>query len=509
MSLVTRLSAFFLAALALILAVFSLSLCALAAHHLERQLDERLAGTLDALEAALHVEPDGMEWKPQERRLTLGLDTSVETARWAIAAPRGPLVDQSANARGSNFPVAWLPTDWPAGPPEATVYGDLPGWQLAARRLRLADMLARGRKDAEHDASNDDDEYSELILIAGLSPAPMRASLRQLEIVLAGLSLAAWLACAVAGRRFCRQALAPVSRLAMAARQMPAGDAAQRLPSSGGQDELEQLTVAFNGLLDRLHASSDRQRRFASDASHQLRTPISGLLSLVEVIRRRQRPAAEYEETLDRIHHEATRMRQMVESLLFLARSESDAVAVQTEPIDLRLWIPQQLERWGHHARAADFRPPIASDRPAWVDAQPVLLSQIFDNLLDNACKYSEPTTPITLSIWAEAREAGFAVADQGPGIAPEDLPRIFEPFYRATSALGGGRTGSGLGLAIARKIATSLGGHIEVHTGKGQGTRFVVGFRAANVAGLRPGPAPQLAAPEQTIAAESPPRPI
>lgn len=506
MTLVTRLSAFFLAALALILAVFSLSLCALAAHHLQRQLDDRLASTLDALEAALHVEPDGMEWKPQERRLTLGLDNSVETARWAIAAPRGPLVDQSANARGSSFPVAWLPAAWPAGLPEATVYGEVPGWRLAARRLRLAEMLARGRKDAEDDDANDDGEYSELILTAGLSPAPMRASLHQLELVLAGLSLVAWLACAVAGRRFCRQALAPVSRLALAARQMPAGDSARRLPSSGGHDELEQLTVAFNGLLDRLHAASDQQRRFASDASHQLRTPISGLLSLVEVIRRRQRPAGEYEETLDRIHHEATRMRQMVESLMFLARSENDSAAVQTEPIDLSIWVPQQLERWMHHARAADFRSPAPIDRPAWIDVQPVLLSQIFDNLLDNACKYSEPSTAISISIWAAKSEAGFAVADQGRGIAPEDLPRIFEPFYRASSALGGGRTGSGLGLPIARKMAASLGGHIDVHTTQGQGTRFVVGFKAASAPALAHGPAPQLTQPQPIAATPSPP---
>jgi signal transduction histidine kinase len=131
------------------------------------------------------------------------------------------------------------------------------------------------------------------------------------------------------------------------------------------------------------------------------------------------------------------------------------------------------------------------------------LLSQIFDNLLDNACKYSEPGAPITISVWAEAAEAGFAIADQGPGIAPEDLPRIFEPFFRASSALGGGRTGSGLGLPIARKMAARLGGHIEVQTAQGQGTRFVVGFKAA---GLGHEPAPQFAPSEQRVASPSPP---
>ena len=288
---------------------------------------------------------------------------------------------------------------------------------------------------------------------------------------------------------------------------MPAGDSARRLPNPGGHDELEQLTIAFNGLLDRLHAASDQQRRFASDASHQLRTPISGLLSLVEVIRRRQRPAVEYEETLDRIHHEATRMRRMVESLLFLARNEVDAVAVQTEPVDLRLWIPQQLERWTHHARAADFRTLIASELPAWVNVQPILLSQVFDNLLDNACKYGTTGTHITISVWAEGGKAGFAVADQGPGIAAGGESAHLEPFYRASSALGGGK-GSGLGLAIARKIATSLGGQIEVHTAKGEGTHFVVRFARANVAAIGNRPAPQLASSDPPIATEAPPRP-
>lgn len=477
MSLVTRLSTFFLAALALVLVVFSFSLGALAASHLRHRLDQRLSSGLDALEAAMHVEPDGLQWKPHERWLTLGRDDSVESVRWAIATPQGRLLDQSGNYPSRDFPGSWLPTSWPAEP-EPTVFSDFPEWRLAARRLLVADMQDRWRQHAfEDDEPSDFEEFSELILVAGLSPAPMHSSLRQLQSVLIGLSLAVWLFCAVLGRRYCREALTPVTRLAAAAQRMPANDATMRLPNPESGDELEQFTIAFNGLLDRLHASADRQRRFASDASHQLRTPISGMLSLVEVIRRRQRSSREYEDALDRIRHEAARMRQIVESLLLLARNDFETIAGQAEKIKLGEWLPQQLQRWRRHARTSDFVVDCSNAASATIQAQRVLLSQLFDNILDNACKYSDAGTPISIYIRLDAETAQIVVEDQGLGVQKEDLARIFEPFYRASNALGGGRTGAGLGLAIVHRIADCLGGRIDVRSNGGKGTRFMAVF--------------------------------
>jgi signal transduction histidine kinase len=493
MSLVTRLSAFFLSALALVLVVFSILLGALAAKYMRHRLDQRLSNALDSLEAAMHVEPDGLQWKPHERWLTLGLDDSMESVRWGIVTPEGRLLDKSANYPGSRFPATWSPRAWPAGP-EPTVYADLHSWRLASRRLLAADMQGRGRKNAnEQDEPSDIEEFTELILTAGLSPAAVQASMHQLESALAGLSLVVWLVCAVVGRIYCRKALTPVSRLASAARDMPASDSKARLPAPDSRDELQQLTVAFNGLLDRLHASSDRQRRFASDASHQLRTPISGILSLIEVVRRRQRPAGEYEETLDRIHQEAAHMRQIVESLLLLAREDSNTMTCQTEAIDLTIWLPQQLLRWRSHPRSGDFVQQHANESPVQIRAQCVLLSQLFDNILDNACNYSENGTPVVVSIWSDANMAGFAITDEGPGISDEDLPRIFEPFYRTSNALGSSRTGAGLGLAIVQKIAASFGGRIEVSADGRRGSRFAALFpvEARLIQGekTRPGP--------------------
>jgi len=457
MSLVTRLSTFFLAALALVLIIFSVSLFVLAGSYLRRQLDQQLTGSLDALEASLHFEEDNLQWKPDERRLVLGVDQAIESPRWAIKSSAGKLIDRSANSRGSDFPTSWLPAGWPAGRAEATVFADTPAWRLAARRVRPKDFDDRRRDPPDED----DDEHAELILLAGASPLPIAQSLGQLRNVAILLSVAAWVTCAVVGRQVCRRALSPVSRLAAAAEQMPSIDTGQRLPVPEMHDELWQLSAAFNGLLDRLHAAAERQRRFAGDASHQLRTPISGLLSLVEVTRRRPRSEQEYEAALDRVRQEVTRMRQIVESLLFLARRDSNSSAAVAEPLELGGWLAQQVERWQQHPRAGDLRlvpPPV---EPLWIAAQPVLLAQVFDNLLDNACKYSLAGSAITIAPLARGGEAGFSITDRGVGIEPADAARLFEPFYRAPSALESDRTGLGLGLAIAREIVTSFGGRL------------------------------------------------
>ncbi|WP_406697470.1 ATP-binding protein [Singulisphaera sp. Ch08] len=480
MSLATRVSAFFLAALGITLLGFSIFLYALADHHLHRQLDDRLEAALGALEAAVDVEPDGLEWEPTERRLTLGLEPGVDQVHWSVQDERGQTIDHSANLTHDTgrFPLGWKPKAWPTEPTDGTVYDATPGWRLAARRLLLQDLLQEGRGHPEDDGPEDDVEYPVLVITAGLSPGSVEASLNRLGLTLAGLSAGLWGVAALLGRKLCRHALAPLGAMASAAREMTAGGHGEFLPSPGTRDELEDLRVAFNELLARLHETYERQKRFTGDASHQLRTPLAGLLSLVEVIRRRTRPAAEYEQTLDQVHQETLRLSQIVESLLFLARTEADAESPKTEVVDLAAWVPAQMSRWMDHPRASDIREEGPND-PLPILAHPSLLAQLLENLLDNALKYSDPGSPILIRTWRDANSILLSVEDRGVGLAADELTKVFDPFYRSPQARQMGRTGVGLGLSMVKRISIAFGGTIEVESLPGRGTRFVLRFPA------------------------------
>jgi signal transduction histidine kinase len=248
-----------------------------------------------------------------------------------------------------------------------------------------------------------------------------------------------------------------------------------RLPSPGTRDELEDFAGSFNGLLDRLSVALERQKQFTGQASHQLRTPLAALIAAIEVARRRRRTVEEHERVLDGLHDDAVRLWRVVEALLFLARADAEAGLPDLECLDLAAWASGHLRTWSGNERAADLRFEGRDGETPWSRAHPPLLGQLLDNLLENACKYSGPGTPIVVRAWCEPDAVALAVEDRGFGIPAEDLPRVFEPFYRAESARRLGRAGVGLGLAVARRIAASHGGTITAESEPGQGSRFVV----------------------------------
>ncbi|HEX5445190.1 MAG TPA: ATP-binding protein [Pirellulales bacterium] len=479
MSLAIRISAFFLAALALLLVGFSVVIYSAASVRMQRRLDERLNAALDALEASIDVERGGLEWEPQDLRILLGTESDVNGVRWLVITPGGALIDRSVNSPSATFPDDWRPDKWPTDPPDGTEFGGAGDWRMAGRRLLPEQLLRLRREHPEDDGPPDEVVYPELLLMAGLSGAPIEADLRQLAAMLIGTSLALWSLCAGLGYWLSRRALAPVVRMATAVRQMSVAEQAGSIALPNTGDELDDLALAFNGLLSRLHGALERQRRFAGDASHQLRTPLAGLLSLVDVLRRRARTVEEYAGALDQIRQEAVRMRQIVESLMFLAHAEADALPLARETLDLSCWLPEQLKRWESHSRGGDIACEV-EEAPLTIAAHPSLLAQLLDNLIDNACKYSEPACPVKVRGGRDGRQVRIAVEDQGSGIAEADLPHLFEPFYRAAQARQQNKRGVGLGLAVVQRIAETLGASIRVEHRKPRGTRFVVTFPEA-----------------------------
>jgi signal transduction histidine kinase len=358
--------------------------------------------------------------------------------------------------------------------------------------LRLDDLLQRGRGDP-NDKPGHETRYRVLFLLVGLAPAPVEATLRRLAAALALLSLVIWVGASVAGRGLSRRALAPIIRMARTATAMTPADLGRRLPGSGTGDELEDLGRAFNDLLDRLQdsfiqiqESYERQRRFAGDASHQLRTPLAAVLGQVQVALRSDRSPEEYRRILHLVQVEGVRLRQIVESLLLLARPEETAPELKI--INLADWASDHLLRWSGHPRLADLRVEIPRGVNLNVRVHPQLLAQLLDNLVENAFKYSTPGSSVVVRAQREEGSIGLRVEDQGDGLAAEDLNHIFEPFYRSDRVRRGGYAGVGLGLAVAQRIASSFGGTLAVWSEPGAGCHFILRLPDASPTEIRGG---------------------
>ena len=464
MSLVTRVSVAFLVALALALGGFSATLYYLAGLRLRLALDQELEATLD--------------------RFPEGPGGQVGRVTWAFYDEAGRRAEGAPNA---GRPAVLDGRD--LGPLAVDVATTVEGpdglrWRVLARRIG-GGHPPRGPHEAAGKAHHPGPPARDQrkgppghdrparVLAAWAPLEQVEAEIRWLAAILPLISAGLWALAAAIGRHFARRALAPLALMAESARAMPFDDG--RLPSPGTRDELEDFARSFNGLLDRLHVALERQRQFTGQASHQLRTPLAALIAAIEVARRRPRTVEEHERVLDRLRDDAVRLWRVVEALLFLARADAEAELPDLERLDLAAWAADHLRGWSGHERAADMRFEGRAGDPPCTRAHRPLLGQLLDNLLENACKYSEPGTPIVVRSWCEPGAVALSVEDRGGGIPPGDLPHVFEPFYRAESARRLGRAGVGLGLAVARRVAEAHRGTITAESEPGRGSRFVV----------------------------------
>jgi signal transduction histidine kinase len=468
MTLTTRLLLFYLGSVAVLLAGFSTTLYLLAQDHLYRQAEERLDAALNTLGAAVEIAPNGVEWEPNERVLQFA--PGPDQIAWVVTAGNGHVVARSEQP-GSDDLLTEAAGRF-RGPADATrrLHWQGERWQVGQRwylpgGTAPADNKTPDPKEVKHPA---------LVLTAAVPLEPIRAMREKLLFVLVGVSLGVMVLSLFAGRFVCRRALCPVRQMADDARVVDPTDPARRIVTPGGGDELTDLGAAFNGLLDRLHESAERHRRFAGDASHQLRTPLAALLGQIEVALRRDRTPGEYRDVLTTAQAKATHLHRIVEALLFLTRAGSEAGLPQRERLDLAEWLSDHLKQWASHSRFDDIRL-VGTNDSLVVESNPVLLGEIINVLLDNACRYSPVGSSITVSLSNSDGTTQIEVADQGQGIPDTDLPQVFTPFFRTTSALRANKQGVGLGLSIARRLAEALGGGLTVTSQVGKGSRFVV----------------------------------
>jgi signal transduction histidine kinase len=486
MSLTTRLSAYFLAVLAVVLLGFSLVLFLLVRRHLMDQTNQHLEQAMQTLLAAVEVHADDVEWEPLERHITLGEDPGEDQVRWLVHDASGRLIDCSLNLQ--------------ATPAVTAATGSSEGWRVLDRRLRAGLLKAEVVGEAGASSKSDlgegyvvdqlpgrvelptDRTYlgPALTVRVGLPWHPVAAALRQLALTLLGVSAGLWGVGALLSRRVCRRAIRPVVEMASCARTLRGDEPGQLLPVALTGDEVEDLGHSFNDLLTRLQEVLQQQQRFAGDASHQLRTPLTAVLGQVEVALRQERSPEEYQRVLGIVRRRAGEMRQMVELLLFLARLPARSEPPDTCTVDLAGWLEEHRRQWDDHPRVGDISWP-GPDSSLEVRTQPALLGQLIDNLLDNACKYSEAGTPIRVDIERTQHGVTLTVSDEGLGISTEDLPHLCDPFYRSSEARRLGQPGVGLGLTVVQRIVTVLDGELRIDSKPGQGSRFSVDLPAVN----------------------------
>jgi two-component system, OmpR family, sensor histidine kinase MprB len=287
-----------------------------------------------------------------------------------------------------------------------------------------------------------------------------RIGLFLILVALGGVVIAAGLGLVVA-----RAALAPVRRLTTTVERVTeTHDLSERIDIEGS-DELSRLAASFNTMLAELEESTRAQRQLVADASHELRTPLTSVRTNIEVLAGdRTLPPEDRGRLLSDVVEQLGEMTTLISELIELARAEQHTT--DPEYVRLDLLVADAVER------ARRNRPEVAYSvdlEPSTVQGVPATIERAVGNLLDNAAKWTPPGTEVEV----EVRAGRLVVRDHGPGIADEDLPYVFDRFYRAKAARG--MPGSGLGLAIVRQVAESHGGDVIAERADGGGTRMVL----------------------------------
>ncbi len=304
---------------------------------------------------------------------------------------------------------------------------------------------------------------------------------------LAGVLLAAALLAGAAGLLLARRISRPLSELARAASAVAAGDLSQKVPEDASIHEMAALSRSFNTMTANLRQSDQAKTAFISDVTHELRTPLTVIKGTIETLEDgAMDDLAARGPFLASMNHETERLIRLVNDLLVLTRADASALNLQLKPLDLAELARARCAQLEHAAGLrrvslsveSTAQPVGAADYTVLADADRI--SQVLDNLLDNAIRYSPPEGTVTVTIGREASEVSCAVADSGPGIPAAHLPLIFERFYRVDPSRGRGQGGSGLGLAIVRSLVQAHGGRVSAASEVGRGTAITFWLPAA-----------------------------
>jgi len=311
-------------------------------------------------------------------------------------------------------------------------------------------------------------------LIIGRSTKQIDQALHELVRTFA-IAVPLALALAAGGGIFlARRALKPVDKIAQTAQKIGEGDLSQRI-NVNTKDELGRLAATLNEMIGRLEKAFQRQKQFTSDASHELRTPLAVIEAESTLALQKERPPSDYRQSLEIVSREARRMSSLIDQLLTLARADAGKEQWNFAEVELGELISNLSTDVEILCQEKGLSFQLGQTQDLVVKGDEARLRELFMNLLDNAIRYTPAPGTVSLSLRREGQMAVVAIMDTGIGIQAEDIPFIFERFYRVGKSRSRAEGGSGLGLAICRHIAEAHGGKIEVESQVGAGSTFSV----------------------------------
>jgi len=271
-----------------------------------------------------------------------------------------------------------------------------------------------------------------------------------------------------------RRSFQPVRQIRRAAERISAANLRERVPETNRNDEIDKLAKTFNRMINRIEMAFDRQKQFSADASHELRTPITAMQNQIELVLECDREKEQYVAVLNNVLEELRTLKKIADNLLILARAE-----IPQDEVERRVDVVAVLRDLCETADllAREKKMTLTTDLPPELHAaaDTESLKSVVVNIIDNAIRYTREGGHIHVGAVAEDDKVKIFVRDDGPGITKEDLPHIFERFYRGAAAHQGPSDGSGLGLSICNVLVKRMGGKIEVESSPGQGSTFTI----------------------------------
>lgn len=458
----TRLTIRWTVAFGVLLALASLAIHAAARAYLWRDLDAKvrtvaateLASSTDRADIHLHELPTAALGRGEYTGKVVQIleaDGRVRLSSDALAGV-GPLVDRRIvdRALAGEAPMVTL--------------------EVHSRRVRAAVLRATQRGTG-------------FAVLVGLYADAVEAQLTQLGWLLAGLWVVTLSGTALLGYRLASSALAPVVAISRRAARIARGDFSARLDTPAAEDEVGQMTRSINEVLERLHAAVEVNRRFAADASHELRGPITAMAGEIDVTLKHPRSGQEYRDALALVRERLDALTALTADLMLLVRAQEGTQGMPLHEVALLPEVHDAAARVAPLARSRSVRIEAAGMPPLIAYAEPRLLARVLDNLLANAVQYNRPGGLVTVTGTSEESapdewKTGWVVlqiADTGHGIAHGDRERVFERFYRPDQSRARHTGGSGLGLAICREVIGALGGSIRVAESSDHGTTLEV----------------------------------
>lgn len=362
-----------------------------------------------------------------------------------------------------------------------------PSTDTLLNRLQMnEDMLDAGNNPVWQTMAWNDTNYR--ILVSPIPPVSAQGN-RQLIVMASLAETEAWLTgfrnllfifvpvslllAGVSGRFLAGRALAPVKELTQTAQDISFGSLHQRVPIGTSNDEVAKLAATFNDMIDRLQGAFTSQRNFITDASHDLRTPLTIIRAELELLLHRPDITPDVEKSVQHSLNEIEKLTLLANDLLLLAKAESrhfDSPQMK-ERLDELL-----VDCVGNLNRLAERKATLLNIRiydPVEIDCDPPKLRRAFTNLIENAITYSPDCSRVSIELITLDPDVQIKITDNGPGIPAQDLPHIFDRFYRSDRSRN--TQGSGLGLAIAKAVIDAHKGHIEVYSEVNVGTRVTV----------------------------------